>query len=131
VLADLVPGEESTLSRRERIVRSMTALEGYENGLHDRISAGLEAIPGVHCHNHAPVRTPTELFSVDGVLGAEVHRRLADVKVNAPAGSFYAIEAAEWMGLGASGAVRAGLSPYTSADDVDRLLAGVAQIAAG
>jgi selenocysteine lyase/cysteine desulfurase len=109
----------------------MTALEEYEDGLHGRMRAGLEAIPGVHCHNHAPLRTPTELFSVDGVPGAEVYSRLAEVKVNAPAGSFYAIEAAEWMGLGASGAVRAGLAPYTSADDVDRLLAGVAQIAAG
>jgi cysteine desulfurase family protein (TIGR01976 family) len=131
VLADLVPGDEAMLSRRERIVRSMTVLEEYEDSLHDRMRAGLEAIPGVHCHNHAPLRTPTELFSVDGVPGAEVYRRLAEVKVNAPAGSFYAIEAAEWMGLGASGAVRAGLAPYTSAEDVDRLLAGVAQIAAG
>ena len=131
VLADLVPGDEATLSRRERIVRSMTVLEEYEDSLHDRMRAGLEAIPGVHCHSHAPLRTPTELFSVDGVPGAEVYRRLAEANVNAPAGSFYAIEAAEWMGLGASGAVRAGLAPYTSAEDVDRLLAGVAQIAAG
>lgn len=131
VLADLVPGDEATLSRRDRIVRSMTALEEYEDALHDRMRHGLEAISGVHCHNHAPLRTPTELFSLDGVPAAEVYRLLAEVKVNAPAGSFYAIEAAEWMGLGASGAVRAGLAPYTSADDVDRLLTGVARIAAG
>ena len=129
VLADLVPGDEATMSRRERLVRSMTALEEYEDGLHARMRSGLEAIEGVHCHNHAPVRTPTELFSVDGVPSSDVYRRLADVQVNAPAGSFYAIEAAEWIGLGAAGAVRAGLAPYTSAEDVDRLLAGVAAIA--
>jgi selenocysteine lyase/cysteine desulfurase len=92
---------------------------------------GLASIPGVHMHGHAPVRTPTELFSVDGVPSSEVYRRLADLKVNAPAGSFYAIEAAEWAGLGVAGAVRAGLAPYTNADDVERLIAGVAQIAAG
>jgi cysteine desulfurase family protein (TIGR01976 family) len=129
VLADLVPGDEDTLSRRERIVRSMGVLEEYEDGLHKRMRSGLEAIDGVHCHGHAPLRTPTELFSVDGVAAADVYLALAQRNVNAPAGSFYALEPAEWLGLGESGAVRAGLAPYTSAEDVDRLLEGVAHIA--
>jgi len=131
VLADLVPGDETQLSRRERLVRSMSTLEAYEDDLHERMRSGLEAIEGVHCYAHAPLRTPTELFSVNGVESPEVYRRLAERGVNAPAGSFYALEASEWIGLGAGGAVRAGLAPYTSADDVDRLLAGVAAIAAG
>ena len=49
--------------------------------------------------------------------------------MNAPASSFYALEASRWLGLGDAGAVRAGLAPYTSEDDVDRLLAGVAEVA--
>ena len=130
VLADLVPGDEGAMSRRDRLVRSMTALEEYEDGLRDRMRAGLDAIDGVTCLGHAPLRTPTELFTVDDVEPANVYRRLAQVGVNAPAGSFYAIEPAEWMGLGSGGAVRAGLAPYTNADDVDRLIAGVAEIAA-
>jgi selenocysteine lyase/cysteine desulfurase len=32
------------------------------------------------------------------------------------------------MGLGDTGAVRAGLAPYTSEGDVDRLLGGVADL---
>lgn len=48
--------------------------------------------------------------------------------VNAPASHFYAIEASRWAGLGETGAVRAGIAPYTSQEDVDRLLAGVASI---
>jgi cysteine desulfurase family protein (TIGR01976 family) len=131
ILADLVPGDELTMSRRERLVRSMTVLEEYEDVLHARLQAGLDDIAGVHRFGHAPVRTPTELFSVDGVAGAEVYRLLAERGVNAPAGSFYALEASEHLGLGAGGAVRAGLAPYTNDDDVDRLLAGVAAIAAG
>jgi len=130
-LADLVPGDEQTLSRRDRLVRSMTALEEYEDALRDRLRSGLESIPGVHLHGHAPLRTPTELFSVDGVDAQDVYRSLARAKVNAPAGSFYAIEASEWMGLGSRGAVRAGLAPYTNADDVDRLLEGVAAVSHG
>ncbi len=129
VLADLVPGDELAMSRRERLVRSMTVLERYEDELRARMVAGLEEIPGVHRYGHAPLRTPTELFSVDGMDSADVYRGLAERGVNAPAGSFYALEAAEWLGLGAAGAVRAGLAPYTSADDVDRLVRGVAELA--
>ena len=65
---------------------------------------------------------------MDGVPAADVYRALAERRVNAPAGSFYALEASEWLGLGSQGAVRAGLAPYTNADDVDRLLAGVAEV---
>ena len=129
VLADLVPADPSVLSRRERLVQSMTVLEDYEDGLRDVMRAGLDAIRGVRCFGHAPVRTPTELVAVDGVASADVYRGLAARGVNAPAGSFYAIEPSEWIGLGAGGAVRAGLAPYTNADDVLRLLEGVAAIA--
>ena len=113
VLADLVPGDEAAMSRRDRIVRSMTVLEEYEDVLRDRMRTGLEAIDGVVLHGHAPLRTPTELFSVNDVDSADVYRHLAGLGVNAPAGSFYALEASEWIGLGAAGAVRAGLAPYT------------------
>lgn len=130
-LADLVSGDEGTMTRRDRLVRSMAALEEYEDALHAQMRSGLEGISGVHLYGHAPLRTPTELFSVDGVDSVDVHRQLADRGVNAPASSFYAIEASEWIGLGSRGAVRAGLAPYTNADDVDRLITGVEVIAAG
>jgi cysteine desulfurase family protein (TIGR01976 family) len=77
VLADLVPGDEGTLSRRERIMRSMAVLEEYEDALHARMRSGLESIAGVHLYGHAPLRTPTELFSLDGVESPDVYRRLA------------------------------------------------------
>jgi selenocysteine lyase/cysteine desulfurase len=110
-------------------VRSMSALEEYEDGLHARMRAGLESIPGIRLFNHAPLRTPTELFQIDGIDSAEVYRALAERDINAPAGSFYAIEAAEWIGLGKSGAVRVGLAPYTNDDDVDRLITSLQEIA--
>ncbi len=130
MLADLVPGDEATMSRRARIVRSMVALEEYEDGLHARMRAGLESLAGIELFSHAPLRTPTELFRFAGVDSQDVYRGLAGLGVNAPAGSFYAIEAAEWLGLGKEGAVRAGLAPYTSAADVDRLINGLAAVTA-
>ena len=71
----------------------------------------------------------TLLFSVAGHTGPQVHESLAARGVNAPAGSFYAIEASRHLGLGDAGAVRVGLAPYTSESDVDRLLDGLAALA--
>jgi selenocysteine lyase/cysteine desulfurase len=68
------------------------------------------------------------LFTVTGVAPAEVYRALADRGVNAPAGTFYAYECAKVLGIEDKGAVRAGIGPYTTKSDVDRLLEGVAAI---
>jgi len=126
-IADLAPGE--AVERRGRVLESMQRVETYEEVLFERLLSGLDAIDGVRRYGRPARRTPTVLFSVEGRTGREVHESLAAVGVNAPASSFYAIEASRWLGLGDSGAVRAGLAPYTSEEDVDRLLAGVAALA--
>jgi len=131
MLADLVPGDEVELSRRDRIVRSMTALEEYESALHARLRAGLESVPGIELFSHAPLRTPTELFRIAGVDSADVYAQLAERGINAPAGSFYALEPAEWIGLGKPGAVRVGLAPYSNDEDVERLITALREIAPG
>jgi selenocysteine lyase/cysteine desulfurase len=80
-------------------------------------------------HSRARHRTPTLLFDIDGRHSADAYRFLAARGINAPAGSFYALEASRWLGLGDDGAVRAGLAPYSIADDVDRLVDGVNEFA--
>jgi cysteine desulfurase family protein (TIGR01976 family) len=127
-LADLVP---TTGSRRERLAASMRVLEQHEHAMLERLDAGLSQITGVTLHG-APHRrrTPTVLFSVDHLPPAVAYQRLAELGVNAPASSFYALECSRWLGLGDAGAVRAGIAPYTNESDVDRLVEGVAQIAA-
>jgi cysteine desulfurase family protein (TIGR01976 family) len=127
-LAGLAP-TGSGASRRARLVAAMTRLEAHEHALFGRLEAGLTAMEGVTQHGRAALRTPTVLFSLERHGPAAVSSHLASVGVNAPAGSFYAIEAAQHLGLGAAGAVRAGIAPYTDQDDVDRLLAGVATLA--
>jgi cysteine desulfurase family protein (TIGR01976 family) len=124
-IADLVPGSGS---RRARVRASMAAVEEHEERLFDRLAAGLRGIDRVTMHGSPARHTPTVLFSVDGVASPEVYEKLGAAGVNAPAGSFYALEASRWMGLGDAGAVRAGLAPYTDSSDVDQLLAGVAQL---
>jgi cysteine desulfurase family protein (TIGR01976 family) len=116
------------VSRRERVLGSMAAVEEYEDGLLKRLLDGLQSVPSLRLHGSPGGRTPTVLFTVDGRTPQEVYEFLASRDVNAPAGSFYAIEASRWMGLGEAGAVRAGLAPYTNDDDVDRLVAGVREL---
>jgi cysteine desulfurase family protein (TIGR01976 family) len=115
--------------RRTRVLESMRALEEHESELFGRLLDGLRAIPGVELHGAPARRTPTGFFSVAGRSGREVSEHLAAGGVNAPASSFYAIEASRWVGLGDAGAVRAGLAPYSNADDVERLLTGVSEVA--
>ncbi|MZD54723.1 cysteine desulfurase-like protein [Streptomyces sp. SID5606] len=118
-------------TRRERLVASFAALEAHEDALRGRIERGLAGLDGVTVHSRAARRTPTLLFTVAGLSPAEVYRRLAERGVDAPAGAFYALEAARHLGLGDEGGVRVGLAPYTSADDVDRLLTALASLTTG
>ena len=59
----------------------------------------------------------------------DVARALVTRGVYASNGDFYAATVAERLGRGADGFVRAGAACYTSADEVDRLVAGVKEIA--
>jgi selenocysteine lyase/cysteine desulfurase len=68
------------------------------------------------------------LFSVEGVAPKAVYEHLARHGVNAPAATFYAIECSRHLGLGDTGAVRAGIAPYTTAAEVDRLISAVAAL---
>ncbi|MCC2266778.1 cysteine desulfurase-like protein [Streptomyces sp. CT1-17] len=119
-LAGLDP--EARGSRRDRLVASFAALEAHEDALRGRIEQGLAALDGITVYSRAVRRTPTLLFTVAGLRPAEVYRHLADHGVDAPAGTFYALEASRRLGLGDEGGVRVGLAPYTDTDDVDRLL---------
>ncbi|MGZ4609135.1 MAG: cysteine desulfurase-like protein [Actinomycetes bacterium] len=125
-LADLVP---SGGDRRARLTHSMTELEQYEAALLATLLDGLAAIDGVTLHGRPAHRTPTVLFSVRDRSPRQVYEQLASRGVNAPGGSFYALEASRWLGLGDTGAVRAGIAPYTSGEDVARLIAAVAEAA--
>lgn len=97
--------------------------------LRARVETGLAGIPGTTCYSRAQRRTPTLLVELEGTPSSEVAAHLARQGVNAPAGSFYAIEASRHLGLGDDGAVRIGIAPYTNTADADRLLAALSAFA--
>ena len=117
-------------SRRERLLVSMAALEAYEDGLRARIEAGLAELPGITVYSRAAHRTPTLLLGMGG-REQEAYAFLAARGVNAPAGSFYALEASRRLGLGDTGALRVGLAPYVDDTDVDRLLDALGEFTRG
>ena len=121
-IAGLAAGPSGSIQRPERLRQSYAAVDAHENAMLQRLEEGLDRIGGIVRYGRAPSRTPLVLFSVADTSSAHVYRRLAAANVNAPAGSFYALECSRWLGLGDAGAVRAGLAPYTSVRDVDRLL---------
>lgn len=119
-----------TGTRREKIVKSIHSLEIYEQDLFKYLEENLNSIPGITLYSKAKNRTPTLYFNFAGVNGADLYKYIAIHKVNLPAHNFYALELSRVLGLGDTGAIRAGLAPYSTKDDVDRLIAGIKQFLA-
>lgn len=118
-IAGLVPGEGD---RRSRVITSMRVVEEHEQRLRGRVESALPS--SVTVRSRARRRTPTLLLTFAGRDPAEVSRFLAARGINAPSGSFYAVEPARRLGL-PDGGLRVGLSAYTDDNDVDRLLDGL------
>jgi cysteine desulfurase family protein (TIGR01976 family) len=127
---DYLAGLAKGASRRERLVASYAILHEQGTALLERMWNGLSAIPGVRMYGCPPgsARTPTVAFTLDGVVSDDVARALARRSVFVSNGDFYATTVIERLGHAADGVVRAGCACYTTADEVDRLIAGVAEL---
>jgi cysteine desulfurase family protein (TIGR01976 family) len=127
-LASLAGG---TGPRRARLGEVMGTLHERGAALLERLWNGLGAVPGVALFGLPPgrPRTPTLSFTLEGVPAAEVARGLARRAVFVSSGDFYALTVARRLGHEADGLVRAGCAAYTTAEEVDRLLEGVREIA--
>lgn len=128
-LASLAPGE----SRRACLTNSYEELHTRNSALVRRLWNGLASISGVQLYGPTPSepRTPTVAFTVKGVTSTEVARRLATKGLFLSHGDFYAATVVERLGLGEEGLVRAGCACYTTEGEIDRLLEGVSEVAAG
>ncbi|HEX9188849.1 MAG TPA: cysteine desulfurase-like protein, partial [Vicinamibacteria bacterium] len=126
-LASLAEGPD----RRARLAASMSALHARGQALVERLWTGLRAIPGVAVYGPPPSepRTPTVAFTVRGRSSEDVARALADRAVFVSNGDFYATTVVRRLGHAEDGVVRAGCACYTTAEEVERLLRGVGEIA--
>jgi cysteine desulfurase family protein (TIGR01976 family) len=104
------------------------AVRAHEEALLARMLDGLRAIPGVTIHGDAPDRTATVMFTLTGHDAQAIAEHLSSRRVAVWDGNYYALEISRLLGLEPAGAVRAGIVHYNEAWEVDRLLAGVAEL---
>jgi cysteine desulfurase family protein (TIGR01976 family) len=117
-------------TRRARLERAFAEFHTRKRELFARLWDGLDSIPGVTRYGVTPgaARTPTAAFTVKGVDSERVVTHLAERGVFASHGDFYASTIVEKLGLAEAGLVRAGRAIYTTPEEIDRLLEGVASV---
>ena len=120
-------------ARRERLRAAFEALHARGVELTRVLWEGLSEVEGVKLYGPPPgaQRTPTVGFTIEGVTSTEVARRLASRGLFVSHGDFYAATVIDQLGLRPEGLVRAGCACYTTREEVERLIVGVREIAAG
>lgn len=117
-----VTAEQGT--RRHRLQTAHHVLESHQQRLASRIlhTVADQLSDQVVVHSQAQRRTPTLFLTFAEQHSQEVSRALIEQSIHAPAGSFYAYETFRALNVADESGLRIGVAPYTSDDDVDRLL---------
>jgi cysteine desulfurase family protein (TIGR01976 family) len=129
-------GADAGDDRRGRLVAAMQRIFDYEQGLSARLTAGLAALPGARVQGITEPaaltrRVPTVSFTHERKAPAEIAAALAERNIFVWSGHNYAVEAAEALGINATGgAVRIGAVHYNSADEIDTVLNALEDILA-
>jgi len=131
---DLVEADlpEGLTGRRREIVAGMLANEAYEQPLARYLLTELADTKGIALYGPPAghPRTSTVSFTIEGYTAMEVARTLGERGVFLWDGHFYAIRLVERLGLiERGGLVRVGLCPYTTREELDRLLDAVRELA--
>jgi cysteine desulfurase family protein (TIGR01976 family) len=118
---------------RSRLETAFTGLRARGQALVTTLWNGLRAIEGVTVYGPPPSRprTPTVSFTLAGHRADDVAAALASRGLFVSSGDFYATTVIERLGKAEEGVVRAGCACYTSGREVERLIEGVREIAAG
>jgi cysteine desulfurase family protein (TIGR01976 family) len=137
-LADLggpAKGNESSSSRRKRLVRAMEAIRDYEKTLSGALLQGLRSIQGatvygIHDSQAAHLRVPTFCFNLKNISPAAITTRLAEKGIAVRDGHMYSPRLMKRLGLSPdSGAVRASLVHYNTQEEIQLFLKELQEIA--
>ena len=104
------------------------AIQAHERSLGERFLAGLPDNVTLYGLPSMDGRVATFAFNVDGTAPEDAATRLGDAGYAVWHGDYYAVEVMKRLGLGAAGAVRAGIVHYNTGDEVDGLLAAIAAL---
>jgi cysteine desulfurase family protein (TIGR01976 family) len=117
--------------RRSRLDHAFRTLHQRGEELVSRLWDGLAGIPGVRLYGPPPglPRTPTVGFTVEGHTSEAVTAELSSrYGIFSSHGDFYATTVIEDLGVAPDGLVRVGCACYTTEEEVDRLVTGVASL---
>jgi cysteine desulfurase family protein (TIGR01976 family) len=131
---EYIAGWGTGASLRARIVDAMSAISAYEHRLAASYHARVQRMPGVRVHGpdfSSRARAPTVSITLARHSAAEAAIALAADGVCVWDGNFYAARAVEVLGLAdRGGLLRAGMSMYSTDEDVARLLRGIERLSA-
>lgn len=125
-------GRKDITGRRRHVLSGMKAMEQYERPLAEKMLDALSAIQGVRVYGPPRdyPRTSTISFTIEGKKADRVASELGQKGLFVWDGHFYAIRLVEKLGLQESGGlIRAGLCPYNTEQEVDRLLEEIKRLA--
>jgi cysteine desulfurase family protein (TIGR01976 family) len=128
--------DSAVKNRREALLAAYRATRRYETGLITRLIEGLLAIPGVKIFGITDRKRFDERCSTLSIrLGdrhpTEIATYLGERGIFTWDGNFYALNLSERLGVEQKGGVlRIGLVHYNTAEEVDRLLAGLGELVA-
>jgi selenocysteine lyase/cysteine desulfurase len=114
--------------RRQIIHHAMESIRNYEMTLSERMLRGLDGIPSVRTYGlrQSRDRTPTFCFTVEGMSPAAVSERASGRGYAIRHGHLYCPRLIKRIGLSEdSGAVRASLVHYNTAEEIDGFIDGL------
>ncbi|HJT65438.1 MAG TPA: cysteine desulfurase-like protein [Pyrinomonadaceae bacterium] len=121
-------GSKQTL--RENLQSVFVETHARNMRLFARLWEGLSSLRGVTLYGPPPdaARTPTLAFTIASRTSTEAARALAEKGLFLSHGDFYAWTVVQRYGLEPEGFIRAGCACYTTEEEIERLIAGVADL---
>jgi cysteine desulfurase family protein (TIGR01976 family) len=104
------------------------AIQAHERMLGERLLAGLPDNVSLYGLPTMEGRVTTFAFNVAGVSARDAAARLGDAGYAVWHGDYYAVEVMKRLGVEETGAVRAGIVHYNTAEEVDGLLDAIAAL---
>jgi cysteine desulfurase family protein (TIGR01976 family) len=129
---DFIAGFEDGINLRQKILNGMHLIRNRELEHFNLLYSGLSKIVGLKIYGppaNETLRAPTLSFTMDGITAGQVCTKLAALGICAWDGHFYAIRAAEVLGLIEKGGVtRMGISVYTTKDEIEMTIKAVSEL---
>jgi cysteine desulfurase family protein (TIGR01976 family) len=124
---------DHSLSRRQALLAAYDRIALHERAIGQRMLAGLNSLQrvrlwGIADPRRSAERVPTFAITHERLRPHDLASSLAERGIFTWHGNFYALPLTEALGLEPDGLLRIGLLHYNTADEVDRLLAELAEL---